>query len=477
MRKRRNRDKGYIQLAMSTGFYADIDCTDIREGEIEGRSRRTGKPIVNLAKYESDEERQSKPIIGYYGYYELKDGTFRFEYWPMDRLLRHADRYSKAFSYEKFKAMQSGEMNPKDVEKPVHSAAIISAVAGVALLLIGLLGSPAMLRLLNTKEDLLPGAILYLRVYFLGMPALALYNFGNAVFSSIGDTKKPLLYLSIAGALNIALNLFFVIVCDLSVVGVALASAISQCVSAFLILRALTRVQDCYALDPHKLQLDPVQAKSILALGVPAGLQNAIFAIANLFIQAGVNSFDSLMVKGNSAAANADGLIYDCMAAFYMACASFMSQNYGAGRPDRVKKSYFISLGYSFGVGLVLGAALFFCGPAFLALFTTETAVIDAGMKRVAVMAFAYCVSAFMDCTIAASRGLGKTVVPTVIVVLGSCVFRVIWVYTIFAHFHTIPALYLLYPCSWILTALAEIAYFASCYKRAMAIFRKPAAA
>ena len=252
-----------------------------------------------------------------------------------------------------------GARHPKDVEKTVHSAAIISAVAGVVLLLIGLLGSPAMLRLLNTKEDLLPGAILYLRVYFLGMPALALYNFGNAVFSSIGDTKKPLMYLSIAGALNILLNLFFVIVCDLSVVGVALASAISQCVSAFLILRALTRVQDCYALDPHKLQLDPVQAKSILALGVPAGLQNAIFAIANLFIQAGVNSFDSLMVKGNSAAANADALIYDCMAAFYMACASFMSQNYGAGRPDRVKKSYFISLGYSFGVGFVLGAALF----------------------------------------------------------------------------------------------------------------------
>ena len=274
--------------------------------------------------------------------------------------------------------------------------------------------------------------------------------------------------------INVVLNLFFVIVCDLSVVGVALASAISQCVSAFLILRALTRVQDCYALDPHKLQLDPVQAKSILALGVPAGLQNAIFAIANLFIQAGVNSFDSLMVKGNSAAANADGLIYDCMAAFYMACASFMSQNYGAGRPDRVKKSYFISLGYSFGVGLVLGAALFFCGPSFLALFTTETAVIDAGMKRVAVMAFAYGISAFMDCTIAASRGLGKTVVPTVIVVLGSCVFRVIWVYSIFAHFHTIPSLYLLYPCSWALTAIAEILYFIRCYKQAMKIFREP---
>ena len=350
-----------------------------------------------------------------------------------------------------------GARHPNDVHDTVHSALIVSLIAGVILLVVGLLGSPAMLRLLNTKEDLLPGAILYLRVYFLGMPALALYNFGNAVFSAIGETKKPLYILSFAGVLNILLNLFFVIVCNLDVAGVALASAISQCVSAGLILHALTRVQDCYALHFKEAKLDPAMTKSILALGLPAGFQNAIFAIANLFIQAGVNSFDSLMVKGNSAAANADPLIYDCMAAFYMACASFMSQNYGAGKPDRVKKSYFISLAYS-----------------FLALFTTESAVIDAGMKRVGVMALAYCISAFMDCTIAASRGLGKTVVPTVIVIMGSCVFRVIWVYTIFAHFHTIPSLYLLYPCSWALTAIAEILYFIHCYKQAMKIFREP---
>ena len=326
----------------------------------------------------------------------------------------------------------------------------------------------------TTKEDLYPGAVLYLRVYFLGMPALALYNYGNAIFSAIGETKKPLYYLCIAGALNILLNLFFVIVCHLDVMGVALASAISQCVSAFLVLRALTRVQDCYALDFHKVALDPATTQRILALGLPAGFQNAVFAIANLFIQAGVNSFDSLMVKGNSAAANADNMIYDAMAAFYMACASFMSQNYGAGKPDRVKKSYFIALAYSFGVGLVLGGSLFIFGRQFLALFTTEGAVIDAGMKRVGVMGFAYCISAFMDCTIAASRGLGKTVVPTVIVVLGSCVFRVIWVYTIFAHFHTIPSLYLLYPCSWTLTAIAEIVYFIHAYKDSMKIFTQP---
>ena len=366
-----------------------------------------------------------------------------------------------------------GARHPESVQKTVSSALLVSLIAGIVLLFAGLLGSPALLRLLNTKPDLMPGAIVYLRVYFLGMPALALYNFGNAVFSAIGETKKPLVYLSIAGALNIVLNLFFVIVCGLSVMGVALASAISQCVSAALILHALTGVQDCYALHLQNIRLDPDMTKRILLLGVPAGLQNAIFAIANLFIQAGVNSFDSLMVKGNSAAANADAMIYDAMAAFYMACASFMSQNYGAGKVERVKKSYFISLAYSFGVGLVLGALLLVFGRQFLALFTTEAVVIDAGMKRVRVMALAYCISAFMDCTIAASRGLDKTVVPTIIVVLGSCVFRVIWVYTIFARIHTIHALYLLYPCSWSLTALAEIIYFARCYRQAMRIFNK----
>ena len=369
-----------------------------------------------------------------------------------------------------------GARNAESVHKTVHSALLVSLVAGVLLLAVGLFGSPALLRLLNTKEDLLPGAILYLRVYFLGMPALALYNYGNAVFSAIGETQKPLRYLSFAGVLNILLNLFFVIVCKLDVAGVALASTIAQCVSAGLILRALTRVQDSYALHLREIRFDPNMTRRILMLGLPAGFQNAIFAIANLFIQAGVNSFDSLMVKGNSAAANADALIYDAMAAFYMACASFMSQNYGAGKADRVKKSYLISLAYSFGVGLVLGGALWLFGREFLALFTTEPAVIDAGMKRVGVMAMAYCISAFMDCTIAASRGLGKTVVPTIIVILGSCVFRVIWVYTIFARLHTIPSLYLLYPCSWALTAVAEMVYFVGSYKKCMAVFRKSAA-
>ena len=324
------------------------------------------------------------------------------------------------------------------------------------------------------KEELIDGATIYLRIYFLGMPAMALYNFGNAVLSAAGDTRRPLLYLLIAGILNVALNLFFVIVCGMSADGVALASILTQYLSSVLILIALVRTKDAYGVRPKCIRLHRDKLAPLLTLCCSAGLQNAIFAVANLFIQAGVNSFDSLMVKGNSAAANADGMIYDAMAAFYMACASFMSQNYGAGKPDRVRKSYFIALAYSFGVGLVLGGSLFLFGREFLALFTTEAAVIDAGMKRVQVMGLAYCISAFMDCTIAASRGLGKTVVPTVIVIMGSCVFRVIWVYSIFAHFHTIPSLYLLYPCSWALTAIAEIFYFVHCYRDSMKLFHEP---
>ena len=358
-----------------------------------------------------------------------------------------------------------GARHPNDVHDTVHSALIVSLIAGVILLVVGLLGSPAMLRLLNTKEDLLPGAILYLRVYFLGMPAMALYNFGNAVFSAIGETKKPLYILSFAGVLNILLNLFFVIVCNLDVAGVALASAISQCVSAGLILHALTRVQDCYALDFKQAKLDPAMTKSILALGLPAGFQNAIFAIANLFIQAGVNSFDTVMVAGNSAAANADGLVYDVMAAFYTACSSFIGLNYGAGRRREIRRSYLICLGYSFGAGAILGFSLVAFGPAFLTLFTTDAAVIEAGMKRLTIMGFSYCVSAFMDNAIAGCRGLGKSLVPMIIVISGSCIFRIIWVLTVFAWFKTIPSLYLVYIFSWSITAAFENWYFSRCYR------------
>lgn len=358
-----------------------------------------------------------------------------------------------------------GSRSSRDVAETVHTALLLSLMTGAAICALCLGTARLMLELLGTKEELIGGAVLYFRIYALGMPALALFNFGSAVLSAVGDTRRPLIYLTAAGVLNIILNLFFVIVCSMDVAGVALASIISQYMSAVLIIIQLAREKGEWGLKWRELRLHKGKVRGILALSLPAGAQNAIFAVANLFIQAGVNSFDAVMVEGNSAAANADALVYNVMAAIYTACSSFMGQNYGAGARDRVIKSYFISLVYSFGVGALLGVSLVFFGRTFLALFTKDAAVADAGMHRLTIMGWSYAVSAFMDCTIAASRGIGKSFVPTVIVIMGSCVFRVVWVYTVFAHFHTIPSLYLLYVFSWTITAAAEIAYFVKSYR------------
>ena len=350
-----------------------------------------------------------------------------------------------------------GARQHQAVSKTVHTSAILLLITGVLLLAFGFLFTPSMLRLLGTKDVLLDGAIRYLRIYLFGMPALAVFNFGNGVLSASGDTKHPLLFLSIAGVLNVLLNLLFVIVFQMAEAGVALASAVSQYVSAGLIVLSLARRPESIGLHRSLLRLDGNKSRQILSISIPSGLQNAIFAIANLFIQAGVNTFDAVMVEGNAAAANADALIYDVMAAVYLACSSFMSQNYGAGHRERVKKSYLLCLGLSFGIAAVMSAVLVIFGRNFLSLFTKDAEVVEAGLTRLKVMGCSYAFSALMDCTIAASRGLGRSMVPTVIVILGSCVFRVIWVFTVFAHFHTILSLYLLYIFSWTISLLPTL--------------------
>ena len=354
------------------------------------------------------------------------------------------------------------------VEKTVHTSFVLCAAFGVVLCLICVLLARPMLALLHTKDELMDGAVLYLKIYALSMPAMAVYN---CIMSAVGDTRRPLLYLSVAGVLNVVLNLFFVIRCHMAAEGVAIASVIAQCLSALLIVLHLLRRKDACRLELRRLRVHPQEARRVLAIGIPTGLQNAIFAVANLFVQVGLNSFDAVTVSGSSAAANADTLLFNMMAAFYTGCASFVSRNWGAGKTERIVKSYLVSMCYAAGVGAVCGLLLLFFGRSFLGLFANETEVIDAGMQRLRIMSFSYVVSPLMDASIAASRGIGKSVGPTVIVILGSCVFRVIWVYTIFAHFHTIPSLYLLYPCSWTLTAIAEIVYFIHAYKDSMKIF------
>ena len=363
-------------------------------------------------------------------------------------------------------ATHFGARSEKNVRESVSTSFFVCLTAGLLMLALGLIFARPLLELLNTRDDLIDGAELYLRIYFLGMPAAALYNYGNGVLNAIGDTKTPLIYLSVAGVLNVILDLAFIIGLGMSTDGVALASMLSQCVSAGLIVRSLMRSTDIYRLNLRELRFYRDKASHVLSIGVPAGLQNAIFSVANLFIQAGVNSFSTVVVEGNSAAGNVDNLVYAVMNAFYIACSSFVGQNYGAGKVDRVRRSYLLTLGYAALAAAVFGGLFLLFGRQFLSLFTSEADVIDAGLQRIAVMCFSFPLSALMDNTTAASRGLGKGLVPMILVFLGSCVFRVIWIYTVFAYFHTIGSLYLLYPFSWLITGTAEIAYFVYCYRK-----------
>lgn len=365
-------------------------------------------------------------------------------------------------------ALAVGTGKEKDIRETVHTSALIALFCGLVLLVIGISSAGLILELMKTKPELLKAAVLYMRIYLLGMPALALYNFGNAVFSAVGNTRKPLIFLAISGVVNVILNLFFVIVCGMEVEGVALASILSQYLSAFLVLRGLLKTEEAYGLRREYLKISKDKAIRVLRIGLPSGLQNAIFYIANLFVQMGVNSFDATMVAGNSAAMNADTLIYDMMAAFYTACGSFMGQNYGAKKRDRILKSYLWCVFYAFAIAAVFGAVMELFGTQFLSILSSDKAVIEAGMLRIRIMGFSYCVSAFMDASIAAARSLGKSLVPTIIVIMGSCIFRVAWIYTVFAYFGTITSLYLLYIFSFGITALAGNVYFAGVYRRKM---------
>lgn len=360
-----------------------------------------------------------------------------------------------------------GHGRKESVTRAVFTAFTLCVFIGSITMIFSEAITHPVLSILSTKPSLLPGAMKYLRIYFLGIPALAVFNFGNATYSAAGNTRKPLILLTISGVINIILNLCFVIILKLDVAGVALASVISQYFSAFCILINIIQEKSMIGLKFKISNLDIRFLKRMLPISLTSGLANAIFQIANLFVQYGVNTFDAITVAGAAAAQNADGIDYDVMAAFYTAGASFIGQNYGAGLMNRVKKVYLITIFYSFTVGCMIGLSLYIFGVPFLSMFTNDTAVINAGMHRLSIMALSYGFSALMDASIAASRGLGKSLVPTIIVILGSCVFRILWIFTVFAYFKTITSLYLLYIFSWTITGIAEMIYFRKAYRSA----------
>lgn len=352
-----------------------------------------------------------------------------------------------------------GAKREEDLSLTVHTALAISFISGILLTIIGVIGAPHILSLMKTPKAVLDLAVVYLRIYFVGMTPMMVYNFGAAILRAVGDTKRPLYYLMTAGVINVLFNLFFVIVMKWDVFGVGLATTISQTVSAALVLRCLMREQSGIRVRIKKIRIYKDKLFRIMQIGLPAGFQGILFSLSNVVIQSSVNLFGETIVAGNSAAANIEGFVYVAMNTFHQASISFTSQNYGAKKYNRINKILFSALGCVIVVGIVLGMGAVAAGPVLLSLYTKNPDVIAAGMVRLRFICLTYALCGVMDVMVGSLRGMGYSVVPMIFSLLGACATRLIWLATVFQieAFHTIETVYIIYPISWILTATAHI--------------------
>ena len=350
----------------------------------------------------------------------------------------------------------------------VHTSILLSILSGLLLTVVGVFGARTILIWMQTPDNVLDLAALYLRIYFLGMPATMVYNFGAALLRAEGDTQRPLYFLSLAGVVNIVLNLFFVIVCHLDVAGVAIATVISQCISAALVLRCMTKDTGPLHLDLRKLRIHSRTMGKILQVGLPAGFQGILFSLSNVVIQSSVNTFGEVIMAGNSAAANIEQFVYVSMNAMYQATISFVSQNYGAGNYHRIRKIVIRAQICVLVVGLVLGNLATLFGRDLLAIYTTSPAVIDAGLIRMRIVCTTYAVCGMMDVMVGGLRGIGYSVMPMLVSLVGACGLRLLWIATIFQlpQFHTIQMLYWSYPVSWTITVAVHVLCFLWALKR-----------
>ena len=341
------------------------------------------------------------------------------------------------------------------LSRTVHTSITISIISGVVLTVIGVLGTKEMLRLMSTPDEIIDLAADYLRIYFAGITATTIYNFGSALLRAIGDTKRPLYYLLAAGAVNVVLNLLFVIVFKMDVSGVALATIISESLSAFLVIRCLMRETGAIKLELKKLRVHKAELISIIRIGLPAGFQGIVFALSNVVIQSSVNLFGNIVVAGNSAAANIEGFVYMAMNSFYQATLSFMSQNFGAGQYKRLNKILACGELCVVAVGLVLGNAAVLFGNQLLSIYSDSPEVIAAGMVRLHYISKVYFLCGIMDVLVGALRGIGYSVLPMVVSLLGACGLRLLWIATVFQipRFHKVEVVYLSYAITWIITA------------------------
>lgn len=350
----------------------------------------------------------------------------------------------------------------QDLTETVHTAMLLSLISGLILTLIGCIGAKQILIWMNTPRDVLSLAVVYLRIYFIGMPATMIYNFGSAILRSIGDTKRPLFYLAGSGVVNVILNLIFVIVFHMSVAGVAIATVISQTISAILIIRCLLKEQSGIQLKISKLQIHKQKFFKIIQIGLPASFQGMLFSISNVIIQAAINGFGPVAVAGNSAAANIEGFVYVAMNAFHQGAISFTSQNVGAAKYERIRKILYLAEACVIVVGLLLGNTVVFFGEPLLGLYSSNADVIASGMIRLQIICGTYALCGMMDVIVGSLRGLGYSIMPMIVSLIGACGLRLAWIFTFFQteRFHTETSLYLTYPVSWILTFVAHVICF-----------------
>ena len=363
-------------------------------------------------------------------------------------------------------ARYTGSRNDRAVSDTVHTSVLLSLLGGVLLMIIGVLLARPLLTLMGSPEDVIGLAVLYVRIIFLGMPVQMLYNFCAAILRAVGDTQRPLYYLSIAGVVNVLLNLVFVIALHLSVAGVALATIISQAISALLVTRALLHMEGPTRLHLRRLRIHPGKLREIIRIGLPAGIQSSVFSLSNVVIQSSVNSFGSVVIAGNAASSNVGNFVYQAMNTFQQAITCFAGQNIGARKPRRIVSAMKVCMFWAVSFGLVLGMLSCVFGTQLLSLFSADPAVIAAGMERQIIVCAPYFLCGMMDVMTGALRGIGYSLLPMIVSILGACAFRLFWVFTIFAAYPTLPCLMFSYPVSWLLTFSVLLVIFLVLWKR-----------
>lgn len=368
-------------------------------------------------------------------------------------------------------ARHFGAHEDEELSKTVHTSILLSVCSGLLLTVVGICGARVILEWMQCPDDVLELATIYLRIYFAGMTATMLYNFGAALLRAGGDTQRPLYFLFAAGIVNVVLNLFFVIRLQMDVAGVALATVISQCISAALVIRCLMRETGALHLDLKKLKIHPMKFKQIMQVGIPAGLQGMLFSLANVTVQSSINSFDNtVLVAGSAASSSVENFVYANVNSFYQANTAFTSQNYGAGNYDRILKVRHTAVASGvISTFLISWLAILF-GRQLLGIYSSSPEVVDAGMVRMWFLLALYGLDALMDVQVGSMRGIGYNVLPMLVTLVGACAFRLVWLATVFhiPAFHRIETVYIVYPISWTLTALAHGICFFFAYRKLM---------